>query len=85
MEYILIFSNTHLALKCEKILNENNIKINILPAPTYLTNSCGISIGIQKENINNILDLIKKEKIIIRDIYDNVNKTILDVNKFDLY
>jgi len=45
MEYILIFSNTYRALKCEKILNDIKIRLTIVPVPSHITSSCGIGIG----------------------------------------
>lgn len=80
MDYILIFNNTHNALLAEKVLNERKIYMVILPTPSYISNSCGISIGINGNYLNEINELILKEKIKIKGIYDNKNKVI--INKF---
>lgn len=80
MDYILIFNNTHNALLAEKVLNERKIYMVILPTPSYISNSCGISIGINGNHLNEINELILKEKIKIKGIYDNKNKVI--INKF---
>lgn len=74
MRYILIFLNTHNALNCEKVLIENKINLEVLPTPSYISNSCGISIGINEENIDKILELIENKKISVKLIYDKVNK-----------
>ncbi len=74
MRYILIFLNTHNALNCEKVLIENKINLEVLPTPSYISNSCGISIGINEENIDKILELIENKNISVKLIYDKVNK-----------
>lgn len=77
MDYILIFNNTHNALLAEKVLNERKIYMVILPTPSYISNSCGISIGINGNDLNEINELILKEKINIKCIYDNKNQVII--------
>lgn len=74
MRYILIFSNTHNALSCEKVLLSNEIEIEVLPTPSYISNSCGISIGIQEKNIDLIKKLMNDELIFVKLIYDKTNK-----------
>lgn len=77
MDYILIFNNTHNALLAEKVLNERKIYMVILPTPSYISNSCGISIGINGNDLNEINELILEEKIKIKYIYDNKNQVII--------
>ncbi|BAK81896.1 DUF3343 domain-containing protein [Candidatus Arthromitus sp. SFB-rat-Yit] len=74
MEYILIFSNTHRALKCEEILTQMSIKLNIVPVPTHITNSCGIGIGIYRKDFENSIKILEEKNILIKYIYDNINK-----------
>lgn len=74
MEYILIFSNTHRALKCEEILTKMSIKLNIVPVPTYITSSCGIGIAIYEEDLKNSIKILEEKNISIKYIYDNINK-----------
>lgn len=81
MDYILVFANTHNALHCEKILEEINFDIRIMPTPSYITNSCGISIGIKNKDLNEVNKIIKDGKIYVKFIYDINKKSIL--NNFD--
>ncbi len=77
MEYILIFENTYKALECERVLKLKNLDLVILPSPSYITNSCGIAIGVKNENLEMIYDLIEREEIFVKNIYDNkTNKLI---------
>lgn len=77
MDYILGFINTHNALQCEKILIEMNFDISIIPTPSYISNSCGISIGIKHSDIGLINKLITDKKIFVKFIYDINKKTYI--------
>lgn len=77
--YILTFQNTLGAINGESILKERKIKIEIMPTPTAITKSCGISIKVNYDYIEEIKELIKGNKIIIKDVYfkdDNGYKKI---------
>jgi len=67
--YIITFENTHGTLKGEVILKENNINTIIMPTPTYVTKSCGISLKIKEEEIDSVKILIKDNKLSIKGIY----------------
>jgi len=71
--YILTFKNTHGAINGEKILKEQGIDVNIMPTPIVITKSCGISIKIDSKDINTVKNLIKEEKLIIKNIYERSN------------
>ena len=74
MEYILVFINTHNALNCEKVLENKKINITVMPTPSYISNSCGISIKIKEENLENVKELINEGSIQVKFIYDIKNK-----------
>ena len=67
--YIVTFQNTHEAMKAERQTINEKIKVVVIPTPTYITKSCGISLKIEEENIQNIVDLIKSEKINVKEIF----------------
>lgn len=69
MYYVITFQNTHSAISGENILKNNNIKVQIMPTPTVITKSCGISIKICNEYIEEVKNLIKKGKLDIKNIY----------------
>lgn len=57
MEYLLVtFINTHYGIALEGFLLKEGLKINIIPTPTSITKSCGISIRALPKDI----DIIKK-------------------------
>ena len=67
--YIVTFQNTHEAMKGEREAIKNQIKVTVIPTPTYITKSCGISLKIDKENIESIIDLVKSEDIKVKEIF----------------
>ena len=77
-DYILIFSNTHNAINCEKVLINYNIDVTVLPTPSNISNSCGISIGIYKNDFDKVKKFILNKNISIKFIYDIKNNSILN-------
>lgn len=67
--YVLTFQNTHGAISAESTLKGNNIKIEIMPTPTGITKSCGISIKFSEEHMEQIRNLIKRGDINIKNAY----------------
>ncbi|MBU5592396.1 DUF3343 domain-containing protein [Clostridium sp. MSJ-4] len=67
--YLIVFKNTHDAIESEKILKNEGIKVTIMPTPTYITQSCGISIRFSQEFYKEIKDIIDKEGINIKNLY----------------
>lgn len=67
--YLIVFKNTMDAIKAEEILKKENIKIAIMPTPTYITQSCGISIKFDEKDWDNIKELIEKGLITPKNVY----------------
>ena len=65
--FIIVFKNTHDAMKAEKELEEMQIELRIMPTPTAITQSCGICIRIEDKEIVNII--INDEIIQFKNIY----------------
>ncbi|MGH4121441.1 MAG: DUF3343 domain-containing protein [Clostridium sp.] len=67
--YIVTFQNTHEAMKAERETINRKIKVVVIPTPTYITKSCGISLKIEEENIQSIIKLINSENIKVKEIF----------------
>jgi hypothetical protein len=67
--YIVTFQNTHEAMKAEREAINNKIKVVVIPTPTYITKSCGISLKIEEENIQSIIKLVQSENIKVKEIF----------------
>lgn len=65
--YILTFENTHNAINAESILKENKIKAIVMPTPTFITKSCGISLRVLEDEVEKIKTLIIEDKIKIKN------------------
>lgn len=65
--YILTFQNTHNAINAESILKENKIKAIVMPTPTFITKSCGISLRVLEDEVEKIKTLIIEDKIKIKN------------------
>jgi hypothetical protein len=66
--YILTFENTHSAINAESVLKVNNIKGIVMPTPTFVTKSCGISLKLTEEELEKVKPLINEEKIKVKGI-----------------
>ncbi len=69
-DFIMVFNNTHEAMEGERILKENGILFIIMPTPTYITKSCGISAAFNKDQLEKIETL----EIKFKNIYSITNK-----------
>lgn len=67
--YILTFQNTLGAINGESVLKERKLKIEIMPTPTSITKSCGISIKVKSEDIDQIKKLVTENTINIKNLY----------------
>ncbi|MGH4119119.1 DUF3343 domain-containing protein [Clostridium sp.] len=67
--YIVTFQNTLEAMKAEREALKKQIVLIVIPTPTYITKSCGISLKIGDENIQNIIELIESETIKVKEIF----------------
>jgi hypothetical protein len=68
-------------MKAEKEAIKQKIKLIVIPTPTYITKSCGISLKIDEENIQNIIKLINEETIAVKEIFvrDGENVKVMKV------
>ncbi|KAJ50031.1 hypothetical protein BD780_003835 [Clostridium tetanomorphum] len=67
--FILTFRNTLEAIQCENFLKEKDISLVIMPTPTSITKSCGISVKVHSEYIKKIEQFKDEGKIKIKNIY----------------
>ncbi|MGM9972493.1 MAG: DUF3343 domain-containing protein [Clostridiaceae bacterium] len=67
--YIIVFMNTHNAIEGEKVIKGEGHPISIMPTPSHITQSCGISIRFREESLDAIKKLIQEDKIHIKHLY----------------
>jgi hypothetical protein len=66
--YILTFENTHGAINGEAVLKENSIKAIVMPTPTFVTKSCGISLRLSEEEMQKVKPLMEEEKVKVKAV-----------------
>lgn len=57
--YFITFKNTHSAISGEKKLKAEGFEVTVIPTPTALTKSCGISLRIRPEDFERASVLVK--------------------------
>ncbi len=67
--YVITFENTHTAMDGESVLKEKGIKLIIIPTPTYITKSCGISIRIDEQDYEKCKKSNRKQRNKILKMY----------------
>lgn len=76
-EVVATFDNTHHALRFEKTLKENDIKLTIMPVPREVSASCGLSVKFHIDEYDKIKTLTAEKEILIKKYY----KIILEEGK----
>jgi hypothetical protein len=69
-EVVATFDNTHHALRFEKTLKENAIKLTIMPVPREVSASCGLSVKFNLEEFDRVKTLAEKNDILIKKYYE---------------
>lgn len=67
--YLITFKNTHSAISGEKALKSRGLDVIIMPTPTSITKSCGISIKLNTEDFKIVSELIEKNELEAGNIY----------------
>lgn len=64
-EKFLIFAahSTHMVMRTEKLLNEKGIECRVIPLPSEISASCGLSIRTAPENKERVEELLKEAGI----------------------
>ena len=68
---LLAADSTHLIIKSEKLLKENGIECRIIPLPSEVKATCGLSIRMEFENKNKVEELLKSNGIELERYREN--------------
>lgn len=69
MKYLISFKSVHYALDCELKLEDKGYNLRTIPTPREISLSCGISVLVDTDNIENLSLDIKESKIDYKNIY----------------
>ena len=78
--YLLTFKNTHDAIGGERVLKEKELMIAVMPTPTSMTKSCGLSIRVSEEAIEEVKALISRNELTVKEIYLYVDRKFTVIN-----
>jgi len=60
---LFLFKSTHVVIKAEKCCHKQGIMCKIVPIPRFISTECGMGIEVKKEQVENVITLLKKNKI----------------------
>lgn len=81
--YIITFKNTYNAMEGEKVLKKENINNQVMPTPTVITRSCGISLKIEEDEYPKIEQIIGKREIKPKSILYRSENSYKIVKEFE--
>ncbi len=77
---IVTFNNTHEAMKAELACVNEGIKVTMMPTPTYITKSCGISLRANIDIIDNFKKMVENKEIEYKTIYHFKDNKLTEIN-----
>lgn len=66
---LVTFESTHSAIKAEKTLEKEGLKIKIITVPTEISAGCGLSIRFNEEDLDKVKEIIKESAIEVSGYY----------------
>lgn len=60
---LVTFNSTHSAIRAERELLNEGIKVKVIPVPTEITASCGLSIRMKLEDLEKVKNILKNNDI----------------------
>lgn len=67
--YVISFNSTHHAIRTEKLLLIEDLKILTLPTPREIAASCGLSIKFEKDDLEQINKIMEENSLERRGIF----------------
>lgn len=75
----MTFNNTHEAMQAESLCLENNLKVTMMPTPTYITKSCGISLKIELRDLDMLKNMVNDNKMAYKATYELKDNKLMEV------
>ena len=66
---VISFDNTNYAMMAEKCFGEEHFEKMVIPTPRAISNSCGISLMINDDNVEKAKELIIDNNLKIKGIF----------------
>lgn len=72
---VISFDTTSYAMKADKFFESTTVRKMVVPTPRAISQSCGISIRIEKKELETVKKLIQSNDLKIKGIYEVENNT----------
>lgn len=69
-EAVATFDNTHHALRFEKNLKENDVKLTVMPVPREISASCGLSVKFSMDELEKVRNIARTNEIQVKKYYE---------------
>ena len=63
IEYVLTFKNTNFAIKAERFLLAEKLKIGVMPLPSQVSAGCGICLRVSEGELERALSILDDKHI----------------------
>lgn len=70
MQVLITFDSTHHALHGEQILEQAELGPDIIPTPREITASCGLSLSLSANHVQQAVQLLRSNNVEYRAVYD---------------
>ncbi|WP_142413700.1 DUF3343 domain-containing protein [Hathewaya massiliensis] len=77
-KYVVTFKNTHTAIKAESATKSKGLKVIVIPTPTFITKSCGISLKFEEQYLEAFKGL--EGEIEFDSIYEENGSEYIKIN-----
>ncbi|WP_027129277.1 DUF3343 domain-containing protein [Fusobacterium perfoetens] len=58
--------STHLVIKVEKILLNENIECRIIPLPTEISANCGLAVKLEEKYLEKVKEIVNRESLEVK-------------------
>jgi hypothetical protein len=69
MESIIVFPDTHSAIKAERCLLDAKVSVSVMPLPESIGSGCGIALRLDSESLRLAADILRECSVSISAIY----------------
>lgn len=78
--FIVTFNNTHEAMGAEALCIDKKLKVTMMPTPTYVTKSCGISLKVEINEEENLKKIVSEHKMSYKAIYELKDNKLKEIS-----
>lgn len=67
--FLLVFKNTNDAMMGEKYLKGKGYTVKVMPTPSQIINSCGLSLLLKEDEVDKVKQELKDDKVQYKALY----------------